>query len=70
MLTYIPVKNCDYIVVSFHIVFSCQFMAHIQYIGHGFTGLLTNAAFGFMIYSMYLCVVILSAQSLVLSGCY
>ena len=70
MLTDIPVKNCGYIVVSFQEAVVSQFWAHIQQIGHSFIGFHTHAAFGVMIYSKYLCLVILSVQSLVLSSYY
>ena len=70
MLTCIPVKNCGYIVVSFQVVVSNKFLSHIPYIEHGFIGLLTHAAFGVLISSKYLCMPILSVQSLGLRGCY
>ena len=60
MLTYIPVKNCCYIVVSFQVVISSLFWTHIQYMGHDFIGPLTHAAHGVLIYSKYLCLAILS----------
>ena len=64
MLTYIPAKNCGYIAVSFKVVVSSQFWAHIQYMGNGLILSLTQAAVGVLIYSMYLCLVILNDQSL------
>ena len=70
MLTYIHVKNCGYIVAYFQVVVSRQFLAYIQYMGHSFIGFLTLTAFGVFIYCKYLCLVMLSVQSLVLSGCY
>ena len=71
MLTYNPVKNCSYIVVSFQVIVSSRLLAHIQYMGHNFIDSLTHMAFGVLIYSKYLCLVILSVQSLDLGGgCY
>ena len=70
VMTYIPVKYSGYIDVSFQIVASCQFWAHIQFVGYGFIGLLAHAAFGVMIYSTYLCLVILSVNSLAMRDCY
>ena len=58
MLTYIPMENCGYIVVSHHVGVCSQLWAHILYMGHGFISLFTHAAFGVMIYSKYLCLVI------------
>ena len=69
-LTYIPVKNCGYIVVSFQVVVGNQIGAHIQYIGHGFIASLTHTAFGVLIYFKYLCFVILNVQLIVLCGRY
>ena len=70
MLTYMPVNNCGYIVLSVQVVVSSKFWAHIQYMGHSFIGLLPHAACGILIYSKYLCLAILSILNLVLSGCY
>ena len=65
MLTFIPVRNCGYTYVSFQVVVGSQFWAHIQYMGHSFIGFLTHALFEVLIYSKYLCLVILSVESLV-----
>ena len=45
MLTHIPLKNCDYIAMSFQVVVGSQFLAHIQYFEYSFIGFLTHAAF-------------------------
>ena len=55
MQAYIPVKNCDYIILLFHVFVSIQFWSNISHIEHGFSGLLTPTAFRVIIYSKYLC---------------
>ena len=51
VLTYFPVTNCAYIVVPVQEVAGSHFLARIQYMGYGFIGLLTQAAFRVIIYS-------------------
>ena len=70
MLTYIPVKYCGYILVSFEVVVYCQYWTSIQYLGRYFIGHLTHASIGVLNHFMYLFLVILSVQCLVLSGNY
>ena len=49
--------------MSFQVVTSSQLWTHSQYMGNGFIGFLTHTAFGVLIYSKYLCLVIISVQA-------
>ena len=60
MLTYIHVKNRGCIVMSIKVVVGSQHWANIQHMGQCFTGFHTDAEFGVLVHSKYLCLAIRS----------